>query len=170
MRLPGKMNLASMALPSRRLHVPASFLLLLLSRLICPQALTAQQPGEQLYEVSASKYMLGTKIEVKALYADILECRAAFYDAFQEIQRVENLLSYSRENSEIAAINRTAGVAPVKVSQETFAIIRRAVDYAARFDGIFDVSIGPVTILWGFSDRIMSGFKILNPHYFFFQS
>lgn len=113
---------------------------------------TGRQNAAQLFEVSATKYMLGTKIDFKAMHSDILECKKAFFYAYQEIQRIEDLFSSNKDSSEISAINRSAGVAPVQVSQEVFALLQRAVNYAARFNGIFDVSIGPVTTLWGFND------------------
>ncbi len=107
--------------------------------------------------------MLGTKIDLKAMHPDILECKKAFFYAYREIERVDGLLSSHKENSEIAAINRLSGAAPAKVSFETFAIIRRAVDYSARFGGIFDPSIGSVTTLWGFNDE-EADIAIPEPH------
>lgn len=127
--------------------------LLLAFLLLLRHAAMAQTAEAPLFEVTAAKDMLGTHIEFKALHPDILECKKAFYAAFQEINRLEDLLSYNREPSEVAAINRAAGVTPVKVSPETFALIQRAVNYAQLAHGIFDISIGPVTTLWGFNDE-----------------
>ncbi|MFQ5708818.1 MAG: FAD:protein FMN transferase [bacterium] len=126
-----------------------SFVVLVL--LLVSGGLTAQTREGQLYEVSGTKYLLGTQIELKAMHPRVLECKKAFYDGFQEIARIENLLSSHKKSSEIAAINRQAGIAPVKVSDETFAIIKRSIAYSAKFGGMFDVSIGPITELWGFN-------------------
>jgi FAD:protein FMN transferase len=134
-------------------HLAKRWLPLALVVLLSHNPAVAQQNEPQLFEVSASKYQMGTQVKFKALHTDILACKKAFFYAFEEINRIENLLSYSRDGSEIAAINRAAGVAPVKVSQETFAIIQRSANYAAQFNGIFDISIGPITTLWGFSDE-----------------
>ena len=120
--------------------------------LLANRLLAVAQPGDQFFEVSATKYMLGTKVEFKAMAPDILAAKKAFYYAYREIERVEGLLSSHRDSSEISAINLNAGVAPVKVSWETLAIVERAQEYAARFDGLFDVTIGAVTTLWGFND------------------
>jgi thiamine biosynthesis lipoprotein len=116
----------------------------------CPILLRAQTGNERWFEVSATKYLMGTQVDVLAQHESIQSCKSAFYEAFREIDRIENLLSAQREASELARINQNAGQAPVKVSWETLAIIRRAVDYAKKFDGYFDISIGPISHLWGF--------------------
>jgi len=115
-----------------------------------PILLHAQTGEARLFEVSATKYLMGTQVDVLAQHESIQRCKSAFYEAFREIDRIENLLSAQRETSELARINQNAGLAPVKVSWETLAIIKRAVDYAKKFDGYFDISIGPISHLWGF--------------------
>ena len=46
-----------------------------------------------------------------------------------EIQRIEKLLTTFNEGSETSLINRYAGLSPVTVSPETFALIERSVSY-----------------------------------------
>nr|MBP9192848.1 FAD:protein FMN transferase [Ignavibacteria bacterium] len=48
-------------------------------------------------------------------------------------------------------INQNAGIAPVKVSGELYSIISRSIEYSKKYDGIFDITIGPISELWGFS-------------------
>lgn len=119
--------------------------------------LLAQSAADSLqprFEISATKYMLGTQIDFKAMCAEVLAGKLAFFKAFEEISRIENLLSSHKKGSDITNINQHAGVRAVKVSPETLAIIQRAVAYSKEFSGVFDVSIGPITELWGFnSDR-----------------
>lgn len=57
-------------------------------------------------------------------------------------------LSVFDENSEIARINRYAGEKPVKVSEDTFALIERAKRYSGASGGLFDITLSPVTRLW----------------------
>ncbi len=125
-----------------------AFILTLIILANFPPQVRAQ---EKAFEVSVSKYLMGTLVEATAIYKDIRACKQAFYHAFVEMERVENRLGYNETNSEISEINRNAGRAPVKVSTETFAILERAKSYARRLDGVFDVSIGVVTELWGFN-------------------
>jgi len=103
------------------------------------------------YEVKVNKIIMGTPVETTARYPDINYCKEGLYFAYREMERVEDLLAYQKENSEISKINQAAGKTPLKVSTETFAILLRAVGYARKLDGLFDVTIGPLSSLWGFS-------------------
>jgi thiamine biosynthesis lipoprotein len=103
------------------------------------------------FEVNVSKILMGTVVETTARYADITHCKQALLDAYHEMERVENLLSYQKSGSEISKINTSAGIKPVHVSEETFTILQRSVKYAEKLRGLFDITIGPVSSLWGFS-------------------
>ena len=116
------------------------------------QAAQAADSSKVDYEVKVSKLMMGTVVETTARYPDIVHCKQALFKAYREMQRVENLLSYQKEGSEISLINGRAGKKPVHVSAETFAILQRGVNYAQKLHGLFDVTIGPVTSLWNFSN------------------
>ncbi|MBT3601914.1 MAG: FAD:protein FMN transferase [Candidatus Latescibacteria bacterium] len=111
----------------------------------------AAQGDVPLFEVSVNKFLMGTKVETTARHARIVDCKKALVMAYQEMARVEALLSSHDVGSEISKINRAAGVQPVVVSDETFAIVQRAKVYGQRLDGLFDMSIGPVSDLWGFN-------------------
>lgn len=105
------------------------------------------------YEITVSKYLMGTIVDVKALHSNVNECKKSFYLAFKEIERIENLLSSHKPESEISQINQKSGIKSQKVSFETFAILQRAKNYSEKFNGNFDVTIGAVTELWGFSSE-----------------
>lgn len=109
------------------------------------------QSTNALFEVSVDKFMMGTSVEMVARHAEVSHCRKAVYLACREMERVEHLLSSFEPESEISRINRAAGIQPVKVSPETFAIVQRSKSYADRTDALVDISIGPLTELWGFS-------------------
>ena len=107
--------------------------------------------ADPLYEVTVSKFLMGTSVETTARHPDINACRKGLQLAYQEMERVESLLSYHRPTSDVALINASAGLSPVRVSQETFDIDGRARAYAERLDGLFDVSVGALSERWGFS-------------------
>ncbi len=138
------MNPVWTVLRSKKFFIVAAILL------YCPFLLRAQTEEARLFEVSATKYLMGTQVDMLAQHESIQSCKRAFYEAFREIDRIENLLSAQRETSELARINQYAGRSPVKVSWETLAIIKRAVAYGKKFNGHFDISIGPISYLWGF--------------------
>jgi len=69
---------------------------------------------------------------------------------FTEIKRVENLLSKYKEDSEIAKLNR---IGKLKVSPDTFYVLQKAKEFWQLSDGGFDITVGPLMDLWGFSDK-----------------
>jgi thiamine biosynthesis lipoprotein len=110
------------------------------------------QDDSTMYKVSVTKYLMGTTVETTARSTDIDYCKKALLAAYEEMQRVENLLSCQMDSSEISAINRAAGIQAVKVSFETLSILQRSSDYSKKYNGVFDVTIGPLSDLWGFSE------------------
>lgn len=103
------------------------------------------------FEVKVSKIMMGTVVEATAHYHDVGYCKRSLVSAFREMERIENLLSYQKSGSEISKINSAAGKHAVRISSETFSILQRSLVYAKKYNGLFDITIGPVSDLWGFS-------------------
>ena len=91
-----------------------------------------------------SRVMMGTFVEV------ISSDRRAADIVFDEIKRIEGLLSRYKPESEIAKIN-TKG--RIKASTDTFYTMRKAKEFWLLSDGAFDVTIGPLMNIWGFTDK-----------------
>lgn len=109
------------------------------------------QDSSETYEVYVSKNLIGTLIEAKIVTKDINASKKILYYAFKEIERIDSLLAWQIPTSEISKINSSAGKYPVKVSYETYSILERSLSYSKSSDGIFDVTVGPLTQLWGFN-------------------
>lgn len=62
-------------------------------------------------------------------------------------------LSLYKEDSEISRINQNAGIAPTAVSGETFSLIQKAKQYSELSDGLFDLTVAPLSTLWGISSE-----------------
>jgi thiamine biosynthesis lipoprotein len=73
--------------------------------------------------------------------------------AFDEIRSLEELLSFWSDESEIALINRSAGMQPVAVSPQTLELVKRSLYIAHKTSGAFDPTVGPVIRLWDFTDQ-----------------
>lgn len=125
--------------------IPTLFILTLI---FFPSGSNAQQPK---FEVKTTKYLLGTEIDITAVHSNIDSMKKAMYFAFREIERIQGVMSVQIDSTEASKINKNAGIAPVKVSIELFAIIKRSIEYSEKFKGIFDITIGPISELWGFS-------------------
>ena len=77
--------------------------------------------------------------------------------AFQEIERLETVLSEWREGSDISKINAQAGQKPVKVSDDTLRVVDAGMDVSAWSRGAFDLSWAA---LWGLYDFRPDSIKI----------
>ncbi len=85
------------------------------------------------------------------LYAPDQETAERWMEAsFEEIDRIEDLLSNYRPTSELSRISREAGNGPVTTDPETFAFLEKAVETSRRSDGAFDITVGPLMRVWGF--------------------
>jgi FAD:protein FMN transferase len=91
-----------------------------------------------------TRLMMGTYIEV---VSD--DSRAAAI-VFDEFARVEKLLSKYDPASEISRLNRDGRL---KVSPETWYILTRAREFWLASGGAFDVTVGPLMDIWGFTDK-----------------
>jgi len=66
--------------------------------------------------------------------------------AFAKIKELDNLLSDYNPKSEISEINKMAGVGPVKVDPQVIQVLELAKTVASETDGVFDPTIGALTI------------------------
>ncbi|MCY6355228.1 FAD:protein FMN transferase [Clostridium sp. ZS2-4] len=68
--------------------------------------------------------------------------------AFNRINEIENKMTINKASSEIININSNAGLDYVKVSPDTFYVIKQGNYYSELSKGKFDISIGPIVKLW----------------------
>ena len=81
-------------------------------------------------------------------------------DAAREINRLEALLSRTRESSEVYLLNETG---KATLSDETAQLLRGALTYAAETGGAFDVTIAPLVEAWnihGETPRVLTNDEI----------
>lgn len=64
------------------------------------------------------------------------------------LKELESTLSLYAEDSEISRLNSAAGKNPVALSHDTYQFLRQAADYCAQADGLFDITIAPLTLAW----------------------
>jgi thiamine biosynthesis lipoprotein len=87
----------------------------------------------------ASRELLGTRVDIVAQGRQASQAMAL---AFTEMARLERLMSRYRPDSEVSALNRSAGQAAVEVSPETLAVLQRGQQLARLSDGAFDITLG----------------------------
>lgn len=72
-----------------------------------------------------------------------------YNEAFALIDDIENRMSPVKVDSELYNINLNASVKPVKVSEDTYFVIKEGIKYSNLTDSRFDITIGPLVNLWG---------------------
>jgi FAD:protein FMN transferase len=110
--------------------------------------------GQQAYKRVLK--LMGNRFEITVVSDDAAWAGARIDDAVAEISRIEALLTTFNENSQTAAINRMAGIEPVKVDKEVFDLIHRSLKISSLTQGAFDITYGSIDkSLWNF-DRNMT--------------
>ena len=97
---------------------------------------------------SLTRYLMGCFIEVEVTSKSSEVSNYALEKAFNEMKRVEHLLSKFISDSEVSGLNRSAGKSPVKVSRETFNLVKKAIHYSRLTHGSFDITVSPFIELW----------------------
>ena len=91
---------------------------------------------------------MGAVIEITFMGDDEEAANKASLQAFQEIKRIETLMSPWLDSSDVTRINRSAGKEWVKVSPETMEVIKKAKEISELSEGGFDITVSPLTELW----------------------
>ena len=104
--------------------------------------------GPQL--VTRTERSMGAEARLSAWTSDEKAARAAFDDAFRELERLESLMSTWRAGSDLVRLNEAAGRQPVKVSQEVFDALRAAREFGDTTSGAFDVTFAALADIWKF--------------------
>lgn len=81
-------------------------------------------------------------------------------EAFDEVDRIDRLMSNYKSDSPLSRINREAARHPVAVDPELFDFIAESMRYLHDSDGAFDITVGPLMKAWGFfhgDGRVPSG-------------
>ena len=93
---------------------------------------------------------MGTIFTIDLYVADQATAEQDMDLAFDEIDRLEALLSNYRPSSELSRISREAGAAPVVTDPETFRFLERSLYWSRVSNGAFDITVGPLLRAWGF--------------------
>ncbi len=106
--------------------------------------------SRELIRLERSVDSMGTTFSVVLYGKNLDKMEEAANSAFDEVQRLNNLLSIYHPASVWSEINRFAGQRPVAVSPEVFKLLTRCLRYSRRSEGAFDITVGPLVKAWGF--------------------
>ncbi|GAA0068677.1 FAD:protein FMN transferase [Clostridium sardiniense] len=95
--------------------------------------------------ISRTELFMGTAIKI-TLYdggsEEILD------KAFKRVIDLEDLVSINKSGTEIVELNKNSGINPVKLSDDSFNIIEKGLEYSKASKGGYDITIGPLVKLW----------------------
>lgn len=98
--------------------------------------------------------LMGSVFEISLVGTDSASLEYQIQLVIDEIERIENLISEWRPNTQISEVNRNAGIRPVKVDREVFELTRRAISYSILSDGAFDISVAALDKIWRFDGNM----------------
>ncbi len=137
---------------SSKLEVQKIFLLLATCYLLLATVSSCVPQKEKVYR--KSKILMDTLITISAVSDSGDKADLAIEKAFSEIEKLDKLLNFFSDKSELSEINKNAGKKAVKVSPETFEVIERALYASEKTGGAFDVTIGTEITLWDFHNKV----------------
>ena len=91
---------------------------------------------------------MGTVFEIAAYDRSSEHASQAIEKAFQEIVRLDDLMSNYKSDSALSHLNRSAHFHAERVPSDLYAVIDQAVQFSRLSEGKFDISIAPLVNLW----------------------
>lgn len=99
------------------------------------------------------RHVMGTLLDITLYHHDAKEARKLLDSAFSLAQRLDDLLSNYKSQSEVERLNQRAGAGKVKVSPELYDFLALSKELWKKTDGAFDVTVGPLMQLWKEAER-----------------
>jgi len=93
---------------------------------------------------------MGTVFEATIYAPDKYVAEKTFNDVFQEINRLDYLMSNYKKESVLSELNKNASAEPANCNKELASVIEQSLQYSDITDGAFDITIGPLMKKWGF--------------------
>lgn len=94
--------------------------------------------------------LMGSRFDITIVASDSLSAEQNIDAVIAEVTRIENLISDWKDDSQVSEVNRNAGIAPVRVDPEVFALAERALRFSSITKGAFDISFAAMDRIWKF--------------------
>lgn len=103
---------------------------------------------QKLYKKAA--FLMGTILTISVYGNDESIISSTVLKAFDEVKRLEKLMSNYMDDSELSKVNRLAGKRAFNCDPELIYVIEESLKYSVLTNGAFDITVSPVVNLWGF--------------------
>jgi thiamine biosynthesis lipoprotein len=94
--------------------------------------------------------LIGSPFEITVIAKDTIEGNEYANLAVGEVKRIENLISDWIPTTQISQVNQNSGIKPIKVDDEVFNLVERAVKISKITHGAFDISYASMDKIWKF--------------------
>ena len=133
----------------RRLIIEVLFFIFLLGVLcfIVPDGDESFWPKGRVDVDSGNRLVMGTFARIIAVAIDSDTANNCLEAAFEELQRIDKLMSDYKSDSELSEVNRDGFEREVKVGEALFDVLKRSAAYSRETGGAFDVTVGPLVDL-----------------------
>ena len=103
--------------------------------------------------VGAAEPHMGTEVSVYLWHDDPDMAQQAVAAVFEEVARLDRMMSTYIEDSRISEINRDAASRPVNAGSELYRLIERSLDISVLTRGAFDITYDSVGQHYDFRER-----------------
>jgi thiamine biosynthesis lipoprotein len=105
--------------------------------------------------VQRTVLLMGNRFDIGVVSSVKEQAEQAIEKSIAEIKRIEALLTTFSDDSQTNQINQNAGIMPVKVDKEVYALIERAQRISKLTQGAFDLSYGSLDkSFWNFDQKM----------------
>lgn len=109
---------------------------------------SSAQISDRQILVYKKKYIMGTVFEIAAYERSSEQASVAIEKAFQEIIRLDDLMSNYNPESALSHLNQSAHFHAEKVPPDLYNVIQQAVHFSKLSNGKFDITVAPLVNLW----------------------
>src|SRR5215472_8948262 len=99
------------------------------------------QVSQKKHLVYKKKYIMGTVFEIAAYGESSEQTSIAIERAFQEIIRIDDVMSNYKPESALSTLNRSAQYHPAKVPPDLYRVIEQAIQFSRWSEGKFDITV-----------------------------
>jgi thiamine biosynthesis lipoprotein len=104
--------------------------------------------NEPLQQFKETRMQMGTFVSITVFESEKDTAEKAVDLAFNRIDEIENLMSTYKDDSELSMLSLKAFEEFVPLTQDTFVVIKKAIEISRLSSGAFDITCGPLYKLW----------------------
>jgi thiamine biosynthesis lipoprotein len=112
--------------------------------------------------ITRNEAIMGTRCAVELWSEDKALGDAAITSVFDDMKRIDRLMSTWKEDTEISKVNREGSKHPVKISPELFTLLQVSVEYSELTHGAFDITYASVGYLYDFKKGVHPDQKAID--------